>query len=296
MKSIMKKIALILTLSLVVGVSTPTFYSEAQVDCSTYGDQNIGNLIGYAIASNLPSDSNKIYMSSTDDEWTSGEDYAVQYNRELAFFSGRGWNEELGWIDFDFGTEDQADAVSPDGSFAWGGYDGNIVGLKTITYSNNNGSFSAGSAYDTEYVSGQSDGDVQVGMGELDFSNVLFDTSETIPEECREKVDVFVNGRSTADIGICNQTATIAWNSNQVSNCQTTGSAPWGSTGSKADSGSETSGTISSGDSPAYFRLECTGDITGNMITGVAKATCGNIDCPECTSVEDNNNFEFIES
>lgn len=302
MKHMMKKIAVVLSLSLIVGVSIPTFYSDAQVDCSTYTNQNIGNLIGYALASNLPSDGNKIFMSYTDDDWEGGVEYGVKYDRSSGIFSGRAWNETLGWIDFDVLNDiDKADALSPDGSFAWGGYEGTIEGLQTVVYSNNDGTFSAGEAVDAQYVSGQSQGDVQVGMGLLDFSNVTFDPNgNLIPDQCKERVDVLVNGRSSTNIGACNQTASISWNSQQVSNCQTAGNAPWNNPGARATTSSgENSGLITSGNSGSLFRIQCTGNLSGDIVMGSAQVRCGaETVCTgsNCLENADVNNFQFIES
>jgi len=302
MKNMMKKIAVVLTLSLIVGVSVPTFQSDAQVDCSTY--QNTGNLTGYIIATNLPEDGQNIYVNSLTDPWEPDHGYSVSYvttENGGGYFTGRGWNETLGWIDFDYGTDDEADALSPDGNFAWGGYTGTIEGLQTVVYSTNTGSFSAGEAKDTEYVSGQSQGDVQVGMGLLDFSNVSrANTPSDADGPCAETIDVLVNGRSSANIGACGQTATVSWNSKNVSNCQTAGNAPWNSPGSRGTSSSgENSGLITSGNSGSFFRIQCEGDNTNDIIVGSAQVRCGVDDTcpgPNCPDNADVNNFQFIES
>ena len=290
-----------LILTLLLGMF-PGAHIEAQ-DCSAYTEQNEGNLVGYIVASNLPSENNnnRIYMSSSDDPWSGGVTYGVTYDRDTRVFSGLAWNEQIGWIDFDFGGSDEADALAPNGGFEWGGWEGTIIGLDNVTYSTNDGRFlsSDPGAYDAQYPSGGEEGDVPVGMGSLDFNEVGFDNT-LVPPECDEYVDVLANGATSTNLSSCGGTVGLVWNSNNIvpNSCETVDNgAPWNSPGSRADSNTsgESSGAITSGNTPAYFRIQCEGLVTGNTVTGTAIVTCGDDPDPG-SGTGTTSGFQFIES
>jgi hypothetical protein len=277
-------VSLLTALALIV----PGGQTQAQ-DCSTYTEQNNGNLLGYIVASNLPStnEENRIWVSSTVDPWSGGPSYGVTYDRDLELLSGRGWNEHLrAWVDFDLGTSDQARVTdnegNPAGGFQWGYWDGLVEALDNLEYSTNVGGFIVygEQPHDSQFVSGTGQGDVPVGLGELFFDQVVFDISEVeIPDECREYVDLLANGSTSVNLEPCGQTVELVWNSNNVvpGSCQTVDNgAPWLNPGPRDETefGGETSGLITESNTPNYFRLECEGSISGNPVIGVARVAC----------------------
>mgnify|MGYP000206325536 CR=1 FL=1 len=315
-KTNMLIVAMLLTASLFLIQSTGL---NAQ-DCSTYEDQNQGNLLGYILASNLPTDSdghgNKIYVSSFDDIWTSGETYDVSYDRDTNLFSGRGYNRHIGFVDFDYGTSDQAYAPdAANNSYGWGDFGAYIFGLDELSYSNNaeqfllsgdedgngviDGSETGSGVYNSEYVSGQADGDAPVGLGQLDFSNVDIDTSGVfVPIECQEIVNLSVNGSPEAHINTCGGTVDLTWSiSDQIESgscVAVSNSAPWINPGSRSNTNilGETSGAIND---TVNFIFECEGSVSGNTIRDTAKVTCGSTSGGGGSSNTEGQ-FEFIES
>jgi hypothetical protein len=299
MKTLTKKTSLFvsgLAFVAVLGVSilpALTANGQAPVNCSEYSNQGIGTLSGYITASNLPSDGdqNKIWVNSDDPEepWTTGPSYGVTYNSSTSTFSGRGWNEGLRvWVDFDYPSNtDQARVLdangTPVGGFLWGDWDGNILGLNGLSLINNTGTsgFTGANPYDAQYVSGQASGDVLVGLGELSFDNVTFNT-QVIPPECLEYVDVLANGASAVSLPACGTGVGLVWNSSNVDagSCYyVSNGAPWPNPGSAAASSNMVplqSGPITTTNSPAYFRITCVGSVTGNEITGTATVSCAN--------------------
>lgn len=304
-----------------LGASQPVTAQEgANEGCEEFISQSSGNLFGYIIASELPSDDqqNYIWMNSEDDPWDGGPSYGVTYDRNTGIFSGRGWNEGLRvWVDFDMGSSDEAQVLdaegNPIGGFQWGYWDGEIKGLDNLIYSNNQGGlvpqgtqnadidgdgntdFTYTWPYDAQYVSGDSQDDVIVGMGELSFDEVVFGTS-SIPNECQEYVDVLANGRSSLHMNECGQEVELTWNTQNIApgSCETVNNgAPWSSQGARpeVELSGENAGPITEDNSPVYFTLECTGAISGNQVRGLAQVSCGEV-VPTGTS----NNFEFIES
>ncbi len=309
MKLSKKTIALV-TGALILGVLViaVAFYGKSTVaqDCSAYENQAIGNLAGYIIATNLPSsgDQNKIWVSSQDDPWDGGPDYGVTYDRNLHLFSGRGWNEGLRvWVDFDFGTSDQARVLdasaTPIGGFAWGYWQGQIRGLDGLEYSTNNATFVGPNPFNEQCVSGQCDDDTPIGLGELDFANVEF-LEEQVPTECQEYIDVTANNSTNLILSSCGTSVGLKWNSNNVvvGSCHTDDDAPWPNPGASVNETNTTplaSDLITTENSPAYFKIICTGLITNTPVTGTAIVSC--TDPTDPIDPTDNvHHFDYIES
>ena len=313
-----------ITLLVIAGMFSTGSQVTAQ-SCDAYINQDVNNLLGYIVASDLPSSNqdNHIWVSSKDDPWTGGPNYGVSYDRDLGIFSGRGWNEGLRvWVDFDMGTTDEAQVLDsagdPIGGFQWGYWNGEIKGVDNTIYSTNQGGFITSGTknadidndgtpdgtytwpYDAQYVSGSSQNDTPVGMGQLDFSQVVFDTSSAnIPSECREYVDVLADGKSSKNLSTCSaDNVTLTWNSKNIDpgSCTTVSNgAPWVSPGARQEvnlSG-ENSGTITG---KSIFGIRCLGSITGNQITGNAAVTCGPQSANDDDTSGSGNNFEYIES
>ena len=325
LKSTKKIYNLLATLLVTAGMLSSGYTASAQ-SCVDYVEQNNGNLLGYIVASDLPSDDqeNYIWVNSKDDPWDGGPSYGVSYDSDTGVFSGRGWNEGLRvWVDFDYGTTDEAQVLDSDGDpvggFKWGYWDGEVRGVDNLTYSNNQGGFTPlGSEdvdvdgdgapdftytwpYDAQYVSGGSSDDVLVGMGELSFDQVVFDIS-SIPSECQEYVDIVADGRSSLDIGSCGESVELTWSSQNVEagTCVTVDSgAPWVSQGARSETNLSGENSDAVEISPALFTLECIGSISGNTVVGRARVSCG--DDPSAgtggtSGASTGNNFEFIES
>jgi hypothetical protein len=321
MKTLTKKTSIFvstLAFIAVLGVSIfPAFnaYGQTGTNCTQFGNQGVGTLSGYIVASNLPSDGdqNKIWLSSVDDPWTTGPAYGVNYDNSTHTFSGRGWNEGLRvWLDFDHpGNPDQARVLdsngTPVGGFTWGNWNGNIQGLNglsldpdpTVSGFSGSSGFTGTNPYDVQYVSGQTSGDVPVGLGELSFDNVVYNT-QVIPPECLEYVDVLANGASSVSLPTCGSGVGIVWNSNNVvpGSCFAwNNGAPWPNPGASVPDNNMVpvqSGAITTTNSPAYFRVECLGSVTGGSVLGTATVSCSNI-----TDVDPYNErtpFEYIES
>lgn len=317
MKTLQKNKKKIVTLGIFLSLVTTTLLQHHVVgaqgfetqDCTGFTNQTGGTLSGYIVATNLPQsgDQEKIWVNSENDIWDGGPQYAVSYNPSTQTFSGRGWNETLRvWVDFSYGSNDQARVFdttnSPIGGFTWGGWNGIIQGLTGLQYNATTNTFDGPNPYDSQYVSGQSNGDVLIGLGELLFDNVTM-TTTAIPSECLETVNVTANGVSSLNLPNCSSTATIAWNASNVNPGTCTAvnnSAPWPNPGSIIpNNGSVQSGTFSILNPTVQFRVQCVGTHTGNNVIGIATVNCGNSIIgigPGTGPGGTGNNFEFIES
>mgnify|MGYP000194205804 FL=1 len=237
-----------------------------------------GNLFGVITSDKIPE---PIYVSL--DTWNadplglgnslSNTDFNVNYDRNLGLWSGRGWNESVGWIDFDtFSIKKQARVedvvVNP---AAWGYWDG-IIDLKGVSYSTQVGTFTgSGESYD--YTGDPFDPleDVYVGLGQLSFSGLTY-----VVSGCIESVNLYLNDtpslyRTNCPIGI----PTIKWTSENVSNC-TTDVGPWKTTGIKAIEnivGEPALAGLSSGSQ--ILKLKCTGIDSNKPVYGTAIMSCG---------------------
>lgn len=270
----------------------------------------IGNLDGYITVENLPpeDDQNVIWVSSTNDPWSGGPSYAVEYNRQLdpPRFTGRGWNGGLGvWVDFDYGTTDEAQVLDSNGDpisdseYVWGNWDGIITGLDNISYSNEDAAFvvTGDNPRSANCPSGNCGNDVEVGFGYLNFDSLSYNES---PAQCPENVDVFVDGSPQVNVS-CNEDVLLQWTTENVvedSCMMVENGAPWPASLTnpinEQETGGIASGNITSSNTPATFMVECEGSISGNMVSGQAVATCGDIDPPTGDPDSSGNNGEFI--
>ncbi len=268
------------------GFSHPqTTYAQ----CTSNDDS--GNLYGYADTENF----GRIYMSRT--SWNDFEatqttqPFSVSYNRQNDTWSGRGWNEIMGWVDF---GETNSDNISLrraefESALANPGDYGNLVpqiylgdenivlqtgetiSVAGVAYSTNSGSF-VGSGWNGDYtIANVGNGDdVAVGAGEITFANVSL-----VESPCQEYVDLLVNGEETYYQETCPITnPTLTWNTTNVNNC-VIGSDNWSSPqGTSIGTSGSQNANVSVNPSET-FSLNCTGTQSGNTIQGIAIAVCG---------------------
>lgn len=220
---------------------------------------------------------------------TSSVNFGVEYNRQSGIWSGRGWNETVGWIDFSY---DQINhlaqfEIPPTDPEAWGSWNGE-VDLSAVSYSAQSGVFE-GLGFDSHIDTGgvfDSSEDDAVGSGQWTFANLEFTGSE-----CPENVNLFLSGTpflhsTTCDID--NLDIDIQWSSENVTNCNST-IGPWNNNGFSQYTGTTNHPTadITDINTPVLFKLECIGDYSGNSVEGVAVASCGTALPAGCESAED---------
>lgn len=291
--------ALITTLFLGMWVLPTTHKADAQT-CDP--NETPGNLLGFALTDNL----DRIYMST--ESWNLANpsdvttvDFYVDYDRQTGLWSGRGWNEIVGWVDFGYDIiEKEARFEAPgdaydSGSDEWGNWSGvialdenmeiNGTSIRPVRYSAQTGSFN-GLGIDAQLTGGENDPDEDdyVGAGIVDFSNVSF-----VESDCDEYVDMFLNDVPVLHSSTCPLAApTIKWTSQNVANC-TTAEGLWASSGSKVSqytsSNEKASGPITDVNSPVIFRLRCIGQQSGAEVYGVAVASCGDVSVEELNNI-----------
>lgn len=237
-----------------------------------------GSLGGYILATNI---SGPIYISSevwNQEHPTSPIDFYVNYDRNTNLWSGRGWHEELGWINFDHDVANHkaiVDSVKTNPSL-WGNWDG-VIDLSQVHYSNQVARF-IGVGTGSSYTGGGNEKDIMVGLGDLDFSNVSFNPNNP----CGEFINLFLNDTPTLYRTTCPiATPTIKWTSQNVENCYPA-EGYWNQPtqrrlennrhGEKA-----LQGITDSGDSfqEKVFRLKCTGKSSKADVYGAAVMRCG---------------------
>ena len=258
-------------------------------------DSNIGNLYGYATTSN---GIGNIYMST--DSWNdpihgnpvSTVDFSVSYDRQTETWSGRGWNENVGWVDF--GEINAANIPARTAEFesvkanqaGWGFWNPTIY-LENVSYVTDPGEF-VGIGYNGDFTSeGDATVEEPVGAGLIDFSNV-----QIIESPCNEYVDVTLNNVNVLYQSNCPISApTIRWATTGVvqDSCEVDAGLWQGGIGASKPNNDysgelATGGTtsINSGNTPQVFRLKCERQSSpGNYVYGSAFASCGEIaDCP----------------
>jgi|AntAceMinimDraft_6_1070360.scaffolds.fasta_scaffold04620_5 hypothetical protein len=255
-----------------------------------------GTLLGYALTENL----GPIYLST--ESWNQANaseptnvSFFVDYDKQNGLWSGRGWNETVGWVDFSYDTIgkkarfEEPGKSHDNGNDDWGNWpgvidlgitqqiqsgDGNIL-ITPVKYSPNTGGFN-GLGLDSSLTGGGDNpvDDDYVGAGIVDFSNVQF-----VKSDCQEYVDLFLDDVSILHNDVCPLPAPlIKWNSQGVSNCQTVDGL-WSNPGGRANKNlldnESASASITDVNSPVLFRLKCIGQQSGADVFGVAVASCG---------------------
>lgn len=263
--------------------------NSAQAECTS--GSLPGSLQGYILATNIKG---PIYISS--ESWNqdlatphhnqtdSPVDFYVNYDRNTNLWSGRGWHEELGWINFDHdiaGKKAIVESVASNPS-KWGNWDG-LIRLNRVQYSTQVGRF-VGMGDGSDYTGGGGEKDIMVGMGDLDFSNVSFNPNSV----CNESVSLFLNDTPTLYRSVCSDSFVprIKWTSENVeSNCQTA-EGFWNNPASprlnENTAGEPASRGLDGGNEfqQKVFRLKCKGLQSGADVYGAAVMRCGPI--PVC--------------
>ncbi len=269
-------------------IKNPSSHVDAQT-CDP--NETPGNLLGYALTENL----GPIYMSteSWNQAYPSNQttvSFYVVYDKQTGLWSGRGWNETVGWVDFSYDVVgkqarfEQPGEAYDNGSDEWGNWPGVIeLGITQeldgelitpVQYSNNTGGF-IGLGLDASLTGGGTNpsDDEYVGAGVVDFSNVQF-----VNSDCREYVNLFLNDISVLHSTVCPINAPrIKWTSEGVSNCQTV-EGLWNNPGTRANqnvSGETATGTINDTNTPVLFSIKCVGQQSGADVYGRAIASCG---------------------
>lgn len=278
-------------LAVVFSVPTP---SQTFAQC--IAGQQTGNLEGYILTENV----GNIYIST--DSWNENhaadnqttESFAVSYDRASNIWSGRGWNEQLGWIDFSGQRADgsslpghaiiEAIDQSPNG---WGGLSPEIS-LNPISYSTDDfvasdgtvtpAGFQGTTNHSRPTITGAASSfDVNSGAGELTFELVRL-----VESPCDENVDVLVNSQPRLERNSCSiADPVVSWATENVSGC-TVGTGNWGvPSGSNLGlTGSRTVPDVTESSSPQQYSVVCIGDETGEPVEQFAIATCGAVTDP----------------
>lgn len=266
-------------------------FLEEQAGRSCVPGETPGNIYGYLTTETL----GNIYLST--ESWNDNEaaqtsvEFYVSYDRQLNRWSGRGWNELAGWVDFGQMNPDntlnqtaefanvKADRLA--GTFHYGNWNELITGLGNVRYDENAGQF-LGTALNEKITinGGNTNIDDLVGAGEIEFQNVEYQTEIT---GCDETVNLFLNGVSTLYKTTCPIAAPkITWTSEAVIDCETDAGL-WQNPGSRNPEntiGETASGAITTANSPELFRIRCMGEGSGSIVYGSAIASCGPITDP----------------
>jgi len=292
-----------ITTLVAVALIVPAFLStpKSQAACSGGDEIQLGKLDGTITITDLDGDYyDDIYVS--DESWneafpsdTTSENFEIVFRDSV--FSGKGWSEDFGWVDFSYGTSDtglftNVNTYSDD----WGGWTGNIEDLDTIQFKTSDGTW-AGQAVAQNLTLNDLGQDVYVGVV-IDFDitagNLAFLSIDD--DDCPEYVDLFINGAKNLNRATCPISApSIKWTSQNIDSaidCTASG-ALWnsGASGfpnkSETNTSGETAGdgidtTASSGylATPQTITLTCTGD-SGNKVVGTAVVSCGNTPTPD---------------
>ena len=288
----------LITLMLIVAFVVPAFLftttQTTQASCTGTSVQ-VGKLQGTIAITSVDGEYyGDVYVS--DETWntefptnSTNENFEVVYKDDV--FSGKGWSENFGWLDFTYGSSDQAKFISVADSDDWGEWDGVVDGLGNITLGTND--TWSGQAYSADYTGADGDDETDVLVGvvlNFDFQaseDLTFDDSG----DCVERVDLFLdNARDLRRVDCPISTPTIRWSTENVSSCEASGDL-WSSTGSKADNnstGEAAAGSITESGTyatPQVITLTCIGDGSGNEVIGRAVAQCGETPTPPTPDV-----------
>ncbi len=245
------------------------------------------NLSGYLLASNIEG---KIYLDSDSYEGNTSEEFGVRYNKNSGLWEGKAWAENydggLGYIDFSYDQINQKAIVSAvQNGNTWGNWDG-VIDLSGVKYNNQTGSFlGSGQSMSFTGTGPKFENDVMVGLGLLDFTNVVIaqDTN------CTEYVNLFIKEDnvpvSRKHYSNCNnRKVRLVWSSENVHECKAV-KGPWKNPGHRNVNsivGEESKSFFGSGNAEKeLFSLECIGDDTRKPVIGYAMVACGETSLPE---------------
>lgn len=248
-----------------------------------------GNLYGYITTDNV----GPIYVDSASYESATGSsvgDFYVNYDKQDKIWSGKGWNDNVGWVDFSYdqmnhlarfvdpGEESDTGCAENGTCDKWGGWNGQ-ADLSGIQYLAQNGVL-VGDAEEYQNNTGGESSEAEddyIGSGVWHFDHVGFKDPA-----CPEEVHLFINEKRSwyspkcpADLN----NAVMQWTSQNVHDCKSTKTAGfWDLKDRDAENTSQNvtvNGTITEDNSPVIFEIECIGDLTGSTVNSYVTASCG---------------------
>ena len=275
-----------------IGFFLPSFFSQHTEAKSCEGES--GNLEGYILTDNL----GEIYVSKKSwDEAHPGDpadsDFYVSYDVDHNRWSGRGLNEDVGWVDFDYDQRGRkARFVAPgeeydrlhdndsnnDEPVEWGNWRG-IADLSDVEYDRQYARF-VGLGHDDDPHTGEGDQDEHVGSGNWNFDHV-----ELVKSSCPEDISLFFNVNGTLKESYHKETCPIEkdkliiqWRSEGVKDCKSV-AGPWDLIARPEENTGRNVRNTSDIDGSALFKLSCTGEYSGTQVTRTIKASCGETPC-----------------
>ena len=271
-----------------MGIFLPqlVFLRSSVAEAGSCTQTNTGNLRGYVETENL----GRVYLSK--ESWDQDNpsrpaevNFYVNYDPERNEWSGRGWNEAVGWVDFNYNQQEKKARFEAPGEeydrlhdhdpnndepVEWGNWSG-VIDLSGVSYSVQDGTF-AGEGVDVDTNTGEGDEDEPVGSGKWTFAQVSY-----TPSTCPERVNLLINLKSVYHKSTCpiaDGELTIQWTSENVEQCEAV-AGPWTlgpvdpeNTGTKVHNNAEIS-------DKAIFTIRCKGTYSGVDITRSAVASCG---------------------
>lgn len=256
-----------------------------------------GNLEGYIDTDYL----GRIYVDNESyetDTGTSVGDFYVNYDKNNDIWSGKGWSDQAGWVDFSYdqmnhivrfvapGEEYDTGCADNGTCENWGGWKGQ-ADLSNVHYLSQNGIL-VGEGQDLHDDTGGQHSSVEddrVGSGTWHFDHVAFKDPA-----CPEEVHLFINESNSWYKDQCPANldhAVMQWTSQNVHDCKSTKTSGfWNLTDRPSENLSTNvtvDGTITEDNSPVVFEIECTGDLSGEPVRSYVTASCdGHIPPPPC--------------
>ncbi len=277
---------LVSAFALVLGFSVaPYFFHPVSAEDTCKGTAG-GNLQGYIDTENV----GKIYVSK--ESWDEDHpddpadaDFYVSYDTERGTWSGKAWNEKIGWVNFSYDEQNHlARFMAPgeeydrlhdndpnnDEPVEWGNWKA-VVDLSNVRYSVQDGRF-VGTAEEYDDNTGEGDEDDAVGSGTWIFDNLVLRKPD-----CPEQINLLLNERSVyekAECPIDEKEIIIQWTSEGVHDCKSV-EGPWVHKERPSEyTGREVRNTEAI-DGSARFTIRCVGDYTNTEVQKSATAKCG---------------------
>lgn len=274
----------------IVGFFIPPLFPSRNAEATQSCSGESGNLEGTIMTDNM----GDIYLSK--ESWDTSHpsnpadvDFYVSYNTETGVWSGRGWNENVGWVDFNYDQQgkkvrfvapgeeyDRLHDSDPnnDEPVEWGNWRG-VADLSAVSYSVQDGHF-YGKGHDEDGTTGDGDEDETVGSGEWSFEKVnLFDPV------CPEQVHLLfnINGTLTSEYHkdtcpIGDKSLILQWTSEGVHDCKSI-AGPWDLISRPSQNTGTDVRNTDEIDGSAVFKMECKGDYTGVNVVTTVSASCG---------------------
>ena len=236
MKNFLNKKYTLVVLALAALVTTGYYFASTHfsfVESAKAGDckNSSGDLYGYIDTENV----GPVYLSRKSFEDATGEtmddNFYADFDRQTFEWSGKGWNKQVGWVDFSYNKKDHiVRFVAPGEEYdtgcndngtcdEWGGWNGE-ADLSDVVYSAQNGSFQ-GTGIDKHDNTGNSGDDEEedtVGSGTWTFEHVEF-----IEPECPETINLYIGCNNYWYDKNCPaelKDVPLQWTSENVADCE----------------------------------------------------------------------------